>query len=393
MEMTDLAPLHRAAGRQALRRHEAEARPGLHAGALARAAAARRADVGVDPLSRRELWEIVQQLVDDEQLSVIVSTAYLDEAERCAQVFVLHEGQVLAQGAPADAAHRAHDLCFVAAPPPGEPARAPAGALARCSRRRIDAVPQGGEVRFIRRPDAQPSACRRCSTARRPSPCPQRSKTASWCCCASATSRRRNAPPPAAVTAAAAGADSRRPSRIEVRDLVRKFGDFTAVASTRFDVRRGEIFGLLGPNGAGKTTTFRMLCGLLPATSGLQVAGVNLRTARAQARAAHRLRLAEVRALRQPHRAREPGVLRRRLRPARRSAARAHSPRSWSSSSLTGSTPRSGQLPGGFKQRLAMAAACCTSRRSCSSTSRPAAPIRWRAASSGGRITALAEQA
>ena len=73
---------------------------------------------------------------------------------------------------------------------------------------------------------------------------------------------------------------------IEVRDLVRKFGDFTAVASTSFSVARGEIFGLLGPNGAGKTTTFRMLCGLLPATSGfLQVAGVNLRHARAQARA------------------------------------------------------------------------------------------------------------
>ena len=55
---------------------------------------------------------------------------------------------------------------------------------------------------------------------------------------------------------------------IEVRDLVRKFGDFTAVASTSFSVARGEIFGLLGPNGAGKTTTFRMLCGLLPASSG-----------------------------------------------------------------------------------------------------------------------------
>jgi len=66
---------------------------------------------------------------------------------------------------------------------------------------------------------------------------------------------------------------------------VRKFGDFTAVASTSFEVARGEIFGLLGPNGAGKTTTFRMLCGLLPATSGhLEVAGLNLRTARARAR-------------------------------------------------------------------------------------------------------------
>ena len=72
---------------------------------------------------------------------------------------------------------------------------------------------------------------------------------------------------------------------IEVHDLVRCFGDFTAVDHTSFNVYKGEIFGLLGPNGAGKSTTFRMLCGLLPASSGTaSVAGVNLRTARAQAR-------------------------------------------------------------------------------------------------------------
>jgi ABC-2 type transport system ATP-binding protein len=72
---------------------------------------------------------------------------------------------------------------------------------------------------------------------------------------------------------------------IRVKDLVRKFGGFTAVDHVSFDVRSGEIFGLLGPNGAGKTTTFRMLCGLLAATSGtLDVAGFDLRRARASAR-------------------------------------------------------------------------------------------------------------
>jgi ABC-2 type transport system ATP-binding protein len=72
---------------------------------------------------------------------------------------------------------------------------------------------------------------------------------------------------------------------VQVRDLVRKFGSFTAVDRVTFEVSRGEIFGLLGPNGAGKTTTFRMLCGLLPATTGvLRVAGVDLRRARASAR-------------------------------------------------------------------------------------------------------------
>jgi ABC-2 type transport system ATP-binding protein len=72
---------------------------------------------------------------------------------------------------------------------------------------------------------------------------------------------------------------------IRVKDLLRKFGSFTAVDHVSFEVRGGEIFGLLGPNGAGKTTTFRMLCGLLPATSGtLDVAGFDLRRARASAR-------------------------------------------------------------------------------------------------------------
>jgi ABC-2 type transport system ATP-binding protein len=89
------------------------------------------------------------------------------------------------------------------------------------------------------------------------------------------------APGPVAVPAPGAAQET----VIEVKDLVRRFGDFTAVASTTFSVQRGEIFGLLGPNGAGKTTTFRMLCGLLPATSGhLRVAGVDLRHARAKAR-------------------------------------------------------------------------------------------------------------
>ncbi|MEG6528812.1 ABC transporter ATP-binding protein, partial [Bordetella bronchiseptica] len=52
--------------------------------------------VGVDPLSRRELWQIVQQLVEQTRLSVLVSTAYLDEAQHCAQVHVLYRGTLLA---------------------------------------------------------------------------------------------------------------------------------------------------------------------------------------------------------------------------------------------------------------------------------------------------------
>ncbi len=64
---------------------------------------------------------------------------------------------------------------------------------------------------------------------------------------------------------------------VEVHDLVKRFGTFTAVAGISFAVRRGEIFGFLGPNGAGKSTTIRMLCGLLAPTSGSgRVAGFDI---------------------------------------------------------------------------------------------------------------------
>lgn len=60
---------------------------------------------------------------------------------------------------------------------------------------------------------------------------------------------------------------------VEMRDLVKRFGDFVAVDRVTMDVRRGEIFGFLGPNGAGKSTTIRMLCGLLAPTSGSATVG------------------------------------------------------------------------------------------------------------------------
>src|SRR5213593_737538 len=55
---------------------------------------------------------------------------------------------------------------------------------------------------------------------------------------------------------------------IDVRAIVKKFGDFTSVSAVSFDVENGEIFGLLGPNGAGKSTLIRMMTTLLPPTSG-----------------------------------------------------------------------------------------------------------------------------
>ncbi|WP_377703371.1 ATP-binding cassette domain-containing protein [Pseudoduganella sp. UC29_71] len=249
--------------------------------------------VGVDPLSRRELWDIVQQLVDEQGLTVVVSTSYLDEAERCAHVCVLHEGLVLASGTPESIRSRAQGLCYLATPPAGVTARALQARLLDASASIVDAVPEGGKVRYIVRSGAAPQAVAEllqgAATAaaearledgfmlilREQKRSPERDRSGGG----SGGSKT--------VLASAAGQAHEAAGEpvIEVRDLVRKFGDFTAVSSTSFSVARGEIFGLLGPNGAGKTTTFRMLCGLLPASSGfLQVAGMNLRHARAEAR-------------------------------------------------------------------------------------------------------------
>lgn len=66
---------------------------------------------------------------------------------------------------------------------------------------------------------------------------------------------------------------------IKVKDLVKRFGSFTANADLSFHVDKGEIFGFLGANGAGKTTAMRILCGLSTPTSGyVEVAGYNVKS-------------------------------------------------------------------------------------------------------------------
>ena len=64
---------------------------------------------------------------------------------------------------------------------------------------------------------------------------------------------------------------------IELEDLTKRFGDFTAVDGISFSVAEGEIFGFLGANGAGKTTAMRMLCGLIKPSGGMgTVAGFDI---------------------------------------------------------------------------------------------------------------------
>ena len=235
--------------------------------------------VGVDPLSRRELWQIIDRLVRSEGLTVLVSTSYLDEAERCDQTIILHKGRVLAAGPPSEVTRLAEGKSFLADPPEGRTARSLQAELLD-SPEVIDAVPDAGRVRVVR---AEARAGEEALKGVRLQPTPPRFEDGFMAIL-------RGVADPEAETAGAISL-ARPLDRhggevvVQVKDLVRRFGAFTAVDHVSFEVERGEIFGLLGPNGAGKTTTFRMLCGLLGASGGtLRVAGADLLKAGPSAR-------------------------------------------------------------------------------------------------------------
>ncbi|MGV7004461.1 ATP-binding cassette domain-containing protein [Desulfovibrio sp. QI0442] len=274
--------------------------------------------VGVDPQSRRELWRMVQNLSQD-GMTVVWSTAYLDEAERCPGVIMLDSGRVLFAGPPEELTARAEGRVFLLRADAGTHKKELAlwtmrpgieDALIQGSRIRLvlaanapddlrrEVLARGGEAVSPRLEDAYMSAVGGINQS--PSPYgklhvahsggghsgPQGSNGGSSVL---AHEGAAGSPPAAAtspdVVLSAAPADSGPTFSISARDLTKRFGAFVAARDISFDVRPGEIFGLLGPNGAGKSTTFRMLCGLSRPTSGsCAVDGVDLLSAGSEAR-------------------------------------------------------------------------------------------------------------
>jgi ABC-2 type transport system ATP-binding protein len=235
--------------------------------------------VGVDPLSRRELWQIIRQLIKD-GLTVLLSSSDPEEAENCDFVLVMNGGKKLLDAPPAAVSRLAFGRTFLAQPPAGVKARDfQARLLAEPSV--IDAVPERGQVRLVSKASSSQAGQFAGVTAQ---PAPARFEDGFMVLLHQAVGAAGAAQQPRAPQEPAVGGATGEVV-VEVHDLVRRFGKFVAVDCVSFRVTRGEIFGLLGPNGAGKTTTFRMLCGLLPASAGtLKVAGVDVRQARASAR-------------------------------------------------------------------------------------------------------------
>jgi len=224
---------------------------------------------GVDPLSRRDFWTIIHDLVTRRGITVLLTTAYMDEAERCRRVALMHEGRIIAAGAPegltSALAGRLHtvectDPPRVLATLSGRPEVESAAAFGRTlhvllregggdlaallvaggipDARVGPAVPSLEDV-FVQHLASHPASVPRVTL----------------------TQRRADEDGPAIATVG----------------LACRFDHFTAVDAVDLTIQRGEIFGLLGPNGAGKTTLIRMLCGLQRSTGGsARVAGLDV---------------------------------------------------------------------------------------------------------------------
>ncbi|HAT8179491.1 TPA: ATP-binding cassette domain-containing protein [Legionella pneumophila] len=235
--------------------------------------------VGVDPISRRELWTMVQGLLG-KGMGVVWSTAYLDEAEKCDQILLLNAGKPIYHGKPGDFLQKTKDRTFQIC------------GVSLLNRRQalmnalntpevIDGVIQGKNIRIvISDKKIKPSLD---GITREPGVHFQeveprfedafidslKTKISGCSLLAEHIAEKPHSDKPI----------------IEARKLTKRFGSFTAVSNNEFTIKRGEIFGLLGPNGAGKSTTFKMMCGLLQPTQGQAfVMGLDLKTSSSEAR-------------------------------------------------------------------------------------------------------------
>ena len=224
---------------------------------------------GVDPVSRREFWDTLAHLAA-EGLTIVIATPYLDEAERCHRVALMHQGQLHQTGTPAELRDslqmkrlevHAGDLqaaedCLTIA--------GKNGAIQDVQRfgDRLDVMvrnAQEGQTEIeatLRQANIEPGAIRVAE------PTLENTFVARL---RSMGQELKSPPFPGRhphrdlVGGVAIGADK----------LCKRYGDFQAVKDVHLEIQYGEIYGLLGANGAGKTTTIKMLCGLLEPSSGV----------------------------------------------------------------------------------------------------------------------------
>ncbi len=234
--------------------------------------------VGVDPISRRELWSMVQKLTKDD-IGVVWSTSYLDEASLFEHVILLNGGKILFQGEPQKLTDTMKCKEFKIVGNIKDKRKTLKLALRFDSVK--DGVILGSKIKLT------------CS-AKEALPL-LKDIEAQNCIYQDEKPNFEdgfihilggNLDGVSALANQMRETPMIEGNLIEAKNLTKKFGSFIATNDVNFSIKRGEIFGFLGPNGAGKSTTFKMLCGLMTPTSGeAKVFGYSLEKSSAKARA------------------------------------------------------------------------------------------------------------
>ena len=204
--------------------------------------------VGVDPIARKELWNMTKELQKD-GITVIWATSYQDEANLCDEVIMLNEGEILLHENPQNAKKILKNRVFLINI---DDKKTYLDTL-KSNPNILDASILGDDIKFSIKKNAKFEI-------------PKNAKTIE----PSFEDLFLDLLNPKNIKISSLKTDIFKSDKpvIEAINLTKKFGDFTATNNINFSVNSGEIFGLLGPNGAGKSTTFKMLCGLLKPTSG-----------------------------------------------------------------------------------------------------------------------------
>jgi ABC-2 type transport system ATP-binding protein len=230
---------------------------------------------GVDPVSRREFWDTLAHLAA-EGLTILLATPYLDEAERCHRVALIHQGQIHQVGTPAELRSSLHARRIELYTSQLSQSERLISKIAGKDNEIVDVQRFGDRLDLIvHHPDQAESDVRKIldpagiaiNDLRIDDPTLENTFVA--------TLRNLGMEVPDEPFP---GRHSNLPLKGQVAigatTLTKQFGSFTAVHNVSLQIKYGEIYGLLGANGAGKTTTIKMLCGLLPPTTGLmQLAG------------------------------------------------------------------------------------------------------------------------
>ena len=224
---------------------------------------------GVDPVSRREFWDALAHLAAD-GLTILVATPYLDEAERCHRVALMHAGEIRRSGTPAEVRASLDAKRLELRTPQLSKAEQLLSELSGPDQEIIDVQRFGDRLDVLAHsPEAAKQVLEQVmgeahlqiDDIQIDSPTLENVFVARL---RALGDERKPVPFP--------GRHPHREKReqvgIDAQNLTKQFGAFTAVNGVSLQVHYGEIYGLLGANGAGKTTTIKMLCGLLEPTAG-----------------------------------------------------------------------------------------------------------------------------